>query len=122
MITIFKNEKVRAAYQDKESREWRSYSEQEKDALDALATIIDAAQSLQDIRNIPPLHLEILKGKLKKRKKPTGEWSVRAVGTKYRVIFIPCDENGNEKNGGDILAEARAIKIVKITEVSKHYD
>ena len=63
MITIFKNEKVRAAYQDKESKEWRSYSEQEKDALDALATIIDAAQSLQDIRNIPPLHLEILKGK-----------------------------------------------------------
>jgi plasmid maintenance system killer protein len=122
MRTIFKNEKVQAAYQDKGSKEWRAYSEQEKDALDALATTIEVAESLQDIRNIPPLHLEIIKGKLKNRRKPTGEWSVRAVGTKYRVIFIPCDDDGNEKIGGDILAEARTIKIIKITEVSKHYD
>ncbi|MCR4575428.1 MAG: type II toxin-antitoxin system RelE/ParE family toxin [Lentisphaeria bacterium] len=84
--------------------------------------MVESAQSLQDLRCYPPLHLEIIKGKLKNRKAPTGEWSIRVIGTKYRVIFIPCDDDGNEKIGGDILAEAQVIKIIKITEVSKHYD
>ncbi len=122
MITIFKNERIRILYCERDSKEWHRYSENEKEALIALNVIVESAQSLQDLRCYPPLHLEIIKGKLKNRKAPTGEWSIRVIGTKYRVIFIPCDDDGNEKIGGDILAEAQVIKIIKITEVSKHYD
>lgn len=121
MRTIFKNEKVRILYCERESKEWHRYSEAEKESLVALNEIVESAQSLQDLRCYPPLHLEIIKGKLKNRKDPTGEWSIRVVGTQYRVIFIPCDDNEKELIGGDILAKARIIKIIKITEVSKHY-
>lgn len=42
--------------------------------------------------------------------------------TGYRVTMIPCDNNKNEIIEGDILALCKFIKIVKITEVSNHYE
>lgn len=121
MKVIFKNEEAREQYCEKDSDTWRRYPEKVKDSLEQLDNFIKSAESLQDLRIYPPLHLEIMKGKIQKRKKPTGEWSVRVTGTQYRVIFIPCDDNERELIGGDILAQARTIKIIKVTEVSKHY-
>ena len=42
--------------------------------------------------------------------------------TGYRVTMIPCDNEGNEITEGDILAQCKTIKIVKVTEVSNHYE
>jgi len=122
MKTIFKNDKVKEQYCDAYSSKWTKYSPKEKESLAALNNIVSQAQSLQDLRCYPPLHLEKITGKIKKRKKATGEWSIRIVGTKYRVIFIPCDDQEQELVGGDILAIATSIKIIKITEVSSHYE
>ena len=36
--------------------------------------------------------------------------------------MIPCDDNGNEIVYGDIMAQCKMIKIVKVTEVSNHYE
>lgn len=37
-------------------------------------------------------------------------------------IMIPCNNDGNEITKGDILAQCKMIKIVKVTEVSNHYE
>lgn len=74
------------------------------------------AESLMDIANYPPFHFEHLKGDRK------DEWSIRLGNTGYRVTMIPCDNDGNEIVKGDILAKCKMIKIVKVTEVSNHYE
>ena len=70
------------------------------------------AESLMDVANYPPFHFEHLKGDRK------DEWSIRLGNTGYRVTMIPCDNDGNEITEGDILAQCKMIKIVKVTEVS----
>ena len=50
------------------------------------------------------------------------EWSIRLGNTGYRVTMIPCDENEKEIIDGDIMAQCKTIKIVKVTEVSNHYE
>lgn len=74
------------------------------------------AESLMDVANYPPFHFEHLKGDRK------DEWSIRLGNTGYRVTMIPCDNDGNEIVEGDILAQCKMIKIVKVTEVSNHYE
>lgn len=74
------------------------------------------AESLMDVANYPPFHFEHLKGDTK------DEWSIRLGNTGYRVTMIPCDNDGNEIVEGDILAQCKMIKIVKVTEVSNHYE
>ena len=36
--------------------------------------------------------------------------------------MIPCDDDEKEILEGDILAQCKMIKIVKVTEVSNHYE
>lgn len=75
------------------------------------------ASSLQDIANYMPFHFERLKGNRK------AEWSIRLGGnTGYRVTLIPCDENEQTINNGDILSQCKVIKVVLVTEVSNHYE
>ena len=74
------------------------------------------ADSLIDVANYLPFHFERLRGDRK------DEWSIRLGNTGYRVTMIPCDENENEILEGDILANCKMIKIVKVTEVSNHYE
>jgi hypothetical protein len=69
-----------------------------------------------DIVNYPPFRFERLTGKRKE------EWSIRLGGTGYRVTMIPCDADGNEITEGDIIAQCKTIRIIKVTEVSNHYE
>lgn len=88
-----------------------------KRKLQSVEVFIQNADSLQDIVNYPPYHFHSLKGNRKE------EWSIylgRKAG--YRVILIPCDEDQNEIVEGDIISKCKSIKIVKITEVSNHYE
>ena len=50
------------------------------------------------------------------------EWSIRLGNTGYRVTMIPCYNDGREIIEGDILAQCKMIRIVKVTEVSNHYE
>lgn len=94
---------------------WR-YPEQVKKKLESAENFILNASSLLDIANYPPFRFERLKGNRKQ------EWSIRLGNTGYRVTMIPCDESGNEIWNRDIMAQCKMIKIVKVTEVSNHYE
>lgn len=101
MQIMYKNETAKKQFCSEYKKKWR-YPEQVKKKLEAVENYIRNAESLMDVANYPPFHFEHLKG--------------------YRVTMIPCDNDGNEIVEGDILAQCKMIKIVKVTEVSNHYE
>lgn len=115
MQLLYKNETVKKQFCSKYKKKWR-YPEQVKKKLEATEIFIENASSLLDIANYPPFRFERLKGNRK------DEWSIRLGNTGYRVTMIPCDDKGNEITEGDIMAQCKMIKIVKVTEVSNHYE
>ena len=115
MKILYNNSTAEKQFCSKYKKKWR-YPEQVKKKLEAAENYILNADSLMDIANFLPFHFEHLKGNRKK------EWSIRLGNTGYRVTMIPCDDNENEIIGGDILAQCKTIKIVKVTEVSNHYE
>ena len=115
MQIIYKNTSAEKQFSAKYKKKWR-YPEQVKRKLEAAENYIINASSLMDVASYTPFHFEHLKGDRK------DEWSIRLGNTGYRVTMIPCDDNGCEIVEGDILAQCRMIKIVKVTEVSNHYE
>lgn len=115
MIILYKNKTAEKQFCSKYKKQWK-YPMQVKRKLEAAENFIKSSNSLQDIANYPPFEFERLKGKRKE------EWSIRLGNTGYRVTMIPCDDDGNEITEGDVMAECKTIKIVKVTEVSNHYE
>lgn len=115
MTILYKNETAKKQFCSEYKRNWR-YPEQVKKKLEAAENYILSSDSLMDIANYPPFRFEHLQGNRKE------EWSIRLGNTGYRVTMIPCDDEGNEITEGDILAQCKSIKIVKVTEVSNHYE
>ena len=115
MKILYKNETAKKQFCSNYKKTWR-YPEQVKKKLEAAENFIDNSNSLLDIVNYPPFRFERLKGQRKY------EWSIRLGNTGYRVTMIPCDDDGNEIIEGDIIAKCKMIKIVKVTEVSNHYE
>ena len=115
MQILYKSETAKKQFCSEYKKKWR-YPEQVKKKLEAAENFIINAESLMDVANYPPFHFEHLKGDRK------DEWSIRLGNTGYRVTMIPCDNDGNEITEGDILAQCKKIKIVKVTEVSNHYE
>ena len=112
---LFKNKNTEKQFSSKYKKNWR-YPEMVKTKLESVENFIIRAGSLMDIANFPPFHFERLKGTRK------NEWSIRVGNTGYRVTMIPFNDDEEEIVEGDILAKCRIIKIVKITEVSNHYE
>ena len=115
MQILYENETVKKQFCSEYKKKWR-YPEQVKKKLESAENYIRNSESLIDVANYPPFHFEHLKGDRK------DEWSIRLGNTGYRVTMIPCDNDGNEIVKGDILAQCKMIKIVKVTEVSNHYE
>lgn len=115
MTMLYKNKTAKEQFCSEYKKKWR-YPDQVKKKLEAAENFIINSDSLLDIANYPPFHFERLKGNRK------DEWSIRLGNTGYRVTMIPCDDNGNEIVDGDIIAQCKMIKIVKVTEVSNHYE
>ena len=115
MQILYKNDAARKQFCSENKKKWR-YPEQVKKKLEATENFILNAESLMDIVNYFPFHFERLKGRRK------DEWSIRLGNTGYRVTIIPCDNDENEITEGDILTRCKMIKIVKVTEVSNHYE
>ena len=112
---LYKNKNTEMQFSSKYKKKWK-YPEQVKKKLEAAENYMINAESLMDIANYIPFHFEHLKGTRNK------EWSIRLGNTGYRVTMIPCDDAGIEIIEGDILAQCRIIKVVKVTEVSNHYE
>ena len=115
MNILYKNKFAEKQFCSRYKKKWK-YPEQVKKKLEAAENYMINADSLMDIANYLPFHFERLRGDRK------DEWSIRLGNTGYRVTMIPCDENENEILEGDILANCKMIKIVKVTEVSNHYE
>lgn len=115
MKILYKNETAKKQFSSEYKKMWR-YPEQVKKKLEAAENFILNSSSLLDIANYPPFHFERLKGNRKY------EWSIRLGNTGYRVTMIPCDDKENEITEGDIMAQCKMIKIIKVTEVSNHYE
>lgn len=115
MNIIYKNETVKKQFCSEYKKRWK-YPEQVKTKLIAAENFISNANSLIDVASYPPFRFEHLKGNRK------DEWSIRLGNTGYRVTMVPCDDEENEITEGDILAQCKTIKIVKVTEVSNHYE
>ena len=115
MTILYKNKTAKEQFCSEYKKKWR-YPDQVKKKLEAAETYILNSDSLLDIANYQPFHFERLKGNRK------DEWSIRLGNTGYRVTMIPCDNNGDEIVDGDIMAQCKIIKIVKVTEVSNHYE
>lgn len=115
MTILYKNETVKKQFCSECKKHWR-YPEQVKKKLESAENFILCSSSLLDIANYHPFRFEHLKGSRK------DEWSIRLGNTGYRVTMIPCDDNGIEIVDGDIMEQCKMIKIVKVTEVSNHYE
>ena len=115
MLILYKNKKAMKQFSSQFRKEWR-YPEQVKKKLIAAENYIESFDSLSDIANYVPFHLERLKGNRK------DEWSIRLGNTGYRVTIVPCDDDGNMLIDGDIISKCKCIKIIMITEVSNHYE
>lgn len=115
MNILYKNKLAEKQFCARYKKKWK-YPEQVRKKLEAAENYMINADSLMDIANYLPFHFERLRGDRK------DEWSIRLGNTGYRVTMIPCDENENEILEGDILANCKMIKIVKVTEVSNHYE
>ncbi len=114
MKILYKSQNVKKQFCSEYKKTWR-YPEQVKKKLEATENFIKNASSLLDIAKYPPFHFEKLQGNRKE------EWSIRLGNTGYRVTIIPCDDEENEITSGDIMAQCKMIKIIKVTEVSNHY-
>jgi plasmid maintenance system killer protein len=112
---LYKNKFAEKQFCSRYKKKWK-YPEQVRKKLEAAENYMINADSLMDVANYLPFHFERLRGDRK------DEWSIRLGNTGYRVTMIPCDENENEILEGDILANCKMIKIVKVTEVSNHYE
>lgn len=115
MNILYKNKFAEKQFCSRYKKKWK-YPEQVRKKLEAAENYMINADSLIDVANYLPFHFERLRGDRK------DEWSIRLGNTGYRVTMIPCDENENEILEGDILANCKMIKIVKVTEVSNHYE
>lgn len=115
MVITYKTKSVEQQFSSKYQKKWR-YPAAVKEKLKAAENFIEQAVSLHDIVMFPSFHFHRLIGDRK------GEWSIYLGKTGYRVTMIPCDDNGKEILSGDIIAQCKTIKIVTVTEVSKHYE
>lgn len=115
MKIIYKNSNAEKQFSSQHRQKWK-YPKKVEIKLIAMENYILNAESLQDIVNYPPFHFHSLQGQRKK------EWSLYLGNTGYRVTLIPCDDSGQEITSGDIIAQCKMIKVVKVTEVSNHYE
>lgn len=74
---------------------------------------IESAESLQDVINYRPLRFHQLTGQL------SGLYAMDVNGKRDQYRFIVKFDNVSHEK---IFSDAKSIKIIQITEVSKHYE
>ena len=115
MQILYKNKRVKEAFCSEYINKWH-YPEAVKEKLMFVESMLQSFTCLLDLANFPSFRFHRLLGNRK------GQWSIYVGHTGYRVSLIPCNEKGQEILTGDVLSQAKAIKIVEIIEVSNHYE
>lgn len=99
MHVEFQSQRLRKQYEDHRQAE-RTYGKQVARRYIERVNIIRKARDLDELRDLPGLKCHPLKGERK------GQWAVNLTGF-YRLIFT---------------LQGEQLEIVRIEEVSKHYD
>ncbi len=92
------------------------------DSLLADINYIEQADSFNDVMAYLPFHCHQLGAK---KKDLTGFWGLDVKGrkTSWRIIVAPLNENEEIiYPGPDFFKECKTIKIIRIEEVSNHYE
>lgn len=79
---------------------------------------LENAEVIKDIILTPQFHFHKLQGK----REGTFAIDVKSRKDKWRIILHPLDENEKEYNPCHIDEISNIVKIVKIEEVSAHYE
>ena len=124
MKIVYSGEKLEKACTDIKAAT-RLFGGNKQLAVSLLARInaIDSADTLIDIIRTPNLHFHNLRNK--KGKNLKGYYAIDVKGRKepWRIILQPLDENEDPYPETDSIDQiAGAVRIVEITEVSKHYE
>ncbi len=115
MKITYKSDDARREFDPKFSGKWE-YPPQVKKKLLAMESFLRQSLSLQDVVLFTPYRFHLLKADLK------GVWSLRVGNTGYRVLVIPCKDDGSEMIGGDIIAQCKQIRVIEVTGVTNHYE
>lgn len=93
-------------------------------SLSLLARInaLQQAEMLKDIIVQPTFHFHKLKNKGGRKLEGYFAIDVKSRKDQWRIILQPLDENGNPYIPCNIDQIAGKVKIVEISEVSKHYE
>ena len=83
---------------------------------------INSAETIKDIVLLPPLHFHVLKNKDGKNLDGYFAIDVKSRREPWRIILQPLDDNGEPFVPCNIDEIASSVKIVEISEVSKHYE
>ena len=117
MKIIYKNKKTERLCTD------FSYAKKElnfriAEKLHVLIRILQSAETLEDIARLSTYRLHSLQGNL------NGKLSLDIAGRKagYRLLIVPLDADGIERNNDDIRLVCQFTEIILIWEVSNHYE
>jgi len=111
----YKNSKIESLCNNRQKGKTQLNVAVSKELQKAL-TAIHNAETLLDIHKTPRYNLHPLKGKRR------GELSIYLGKTGFRLIIIPEKENGEIYNEADLMSLYSIISIVRIMEVSNHYE
>ena len=117
MKLLYANNKIEKVCNDTKSA-IKKYGDKVGKNLSDLILLLQNVSSLMQIKKIPQYRLHALKGNRKNQYA-----IVITFGSKYRLIIYPLDEKENivvcGENENYMLS---TIKIIKIMEVSEHYE
>ena len=91
-------------------------------SLFARITSLRSAENLKDIVVQKQFHFHKLENKGKKKYEGYFAIDVKTRKEPWRIILEPLDEEGKEYNPCNIDEIAGGVKIVRIEEVSNHYE
>lgn len=91
-------------------------------SLMARINALKQAETIKDIIVQPPFHFHKLKNKNGRDLEGYFAIDVKSRREKWRIILEPLDDNKLPYNPCKIDEIAKNVRIVEITEVSKHYE
>ena len=91
-------------------------------SLMARINALNSAETLKDIVMQPQFHFHPLHNYGKSEKCDMYAIDVKTRADPWRIILTPVTEDTQSSETVDIIRIAKEIRIIEITEVSKHYE
>ena len=91
-------------------------------SLHSRVEALSAAETIKDIKLMPTFHFHKLLNKNGRNLEGYFAIDVKSRRDQWRIILQPLDEDGNPYVPCNIDEIAGRVKVVEISEVSKHYE